>query len=395
MLRLRGSREYGCGCGPVKVDVHAQILTGYGYLFKSGGLRAQVIAQMRCNRYKELMDILCRAGSRQTEVTFISRIAEVPCGDKPRELYVFDDHTRGLFPCSPENCLVLPSGEQNKQLPSVEKIIAKALECGLGRDACFVAVGGGVICDMTAFAAAVFMRGVPVILIPTTLLSMVDASLGGKSGVDFNGLKNLIGAFHPAERVIICSEFTASLSDREFLNGFAEVIKHGLLSGGPLYAALKQQGEAVRVRDREVIGSLIYESLLVKKRYIEEDPYETEGTRLLLNLGHTFGHALETVYGLDTISHGEAVAWGMHKALKAGFAAGFTEEGYFREVEELLRAYGYPIDLEVPDMELFFQALRHDKKNREGRVQFILQRSLSDTFVGELPTDLVSQTVGR
>ncbi len=328
-----------------------------------------------------------------SEVTFFSSIAEVPCGKGSRELYVFDEHTRDLCPSSPQNCIVLPSGEQNKLLLSVEKIIAKALECGLGRDARFVAVGGGVICDMTAFAAAVYMRGVAVTLIPTTLLAMVDASLGGKSGVDFHGLKNLIGTFHPAERVIICSEFTESLSDREFLNGFAEVIKHGLLSGGALYAAIREQKDAVRAREREVIGSLIYESLLVKKRYIEEDPYEAAGVRLLLNLGHTFGHALETVYSLDTVSHGEAVAWGMHKALKAGTAAELTDEIYCREVEELLRAYGYPIDLRVPDMELFFRALRHDKKNREGRVQFILQRALADTFVGELPYDLIRQTV--
>jgi len=336
------------------------------------------------------MDFSCTIHDNRTEVTFTDDIAAL-LSQYDDAFFVFDENSVRLLPHMPEKCCILRSGEVEKHLGTVEQILQKALACELGRDALFIAVGGGVVCDITAFAASVYMRGVRIILVPTTLLSMVDASLGGKTGVDFRSYKNLVGSFYPAERVVIHAPFISTLPDGEYLNGLAEIIKHGLLVGGVLYERVKALSSRILARDLAVMQEIIHDSLLVKKEFIEADPHEKVGIRAKLNLGHTFAHAYESMNQLAGIGHGQAVAWGIAKALRAGVLMGVTDSGYCEEVIGLLDSYGYRLDLPVDNHAAFIQAMRHDKKNRKGEIRFILQRNLGDTFLGNIPDSILDQ----
>ena len=249
---------------------------------------------------------------------------------------------------------------------------------GATRDTCFIGVGGGVVCDITAFAASIYMRGAPLILVPTTLLAMVDASLGGKTGIDFKGYKNILGSFYPANEIRVYPEVLASLPEREYLSGLAEVIKHALLRDKEMRETLQQEKERIMAREPELLSRIIYRSQLVKQWYIEQDPYDLD-IRGHLNLGHTFGHALESIDGLGSWSHGEAVAWGIGRAMVLGQLIGITPQKYAAEVLALLSDYGYRVDALQENAELILEAMEKDKKKKDGRVRFILQRGHAQT----------------
>ncbi len=268
------------------------------------------------------------------------------------------------------------------------------LEREASRDSALAAFGGGVVCDLTAFAASIYMRGMELILVPASLLAMVDASVGGKTGADYRGYKNLLGTFYPASRVLISTQLLSTLPDKEFSNGLAELIKHGLLAGGDLYKLICSRKKAVRQRDITLMEDLIASSLRVKIGIAEQDPCEQLGIRQQLNFGHTFAHALETSSGLK-LSHGEAVAWGIGKALQAGVSIGITDAEYCREVISLLEYFGYPMDLQVPDTRAYLNAFKHDKKRRGNVVPFILQKGLADTLLYPLEMSVVEELVEK
>ncbi len=284
--------------------------------------------------------------------------------------------------------VVLCPGEAAKTLDSVQKICAQALDCGLGRDSLFTGVGGGVVCDMTAFAASIYMRGCRVNLVPTSLLSMVDATIGGKTGVDFMDRKNILGSFFPAGRIFIATEYLESLSTDEYLSGLAEIIKHAFLTGGELLDILSESRIDVLKRDPDLLEEIIYKSLLIKARYVEED-FREAGMRAHLNFGHTFGHALETAAGLGRFTHGGAVAWGMARALKAGVLLGHTDQGYAEMAIELLKQYGYHLDFSDFDTDTFINAAGTDKKKKDGEVRFVLQNGLADTFLTPVEAEIL------
>ena len=338
------------------------------------------------------MNINCKIGQRSTQVTFYHELDNI-LKTSAKSLYIFDEFTVTLVKKLPANYIVIGRGESYKRLTIVEKILARAVEFGLGRDSRFIAVGGGVVCDMTAFAASIYMRGVSLILIPTTLLSMVDASLGGKTGVDFKSYKNLVGSFYPAEEIRIFTLFTVSLSKHEFLNGLAEILKHSFLTGGDYFSKIIKRKDEIHARTPEIIEELVYESLLIKKSYVEKDPYEKNGLRAQLNFGHTFGHAYETITGLGQISHGEAVAWGISRALEAGVLLNITDPGYAKEIITLLRFFSYPVDAKIDNFKSYYEALKHDKKNRDGAIKFVLQKKLADTCITELPEEIIKSAV--
>lgn len=343
-------------------------------------------------KYKQYMKINCNIGQKATQVTFYkdkTNLLEI----SGNGLYVFDEYTVNLISDLPDNYIVIGRGETFKRLDVVEKILSRAVDLGLGRDAQLIAVGGGVVCDMTAFAASIYMRGISLILIPTTLLSMVDASLGGKTGIDFKSFKNLVGSFYPAEEVRIYTSFTETLSTHEYLNGLAEIIKHSFLTGGEFFLKIIDKKEEILGRNPEIIETLVYESLLIKKKYVEEDPFEKNGLRAQLNFGHTFGHAYETITGLEEISHGEAVAWGISRALEAGCLLEVTDPLYAEKANNLLRYFNYSIDVKITNFTVYLEALKHDKKNRNGSINFILQRNLAETFISELPEEIIKKSV--
>lgn len=219
------------------------------------------------------------------------------------------------------NVVILPEGEAAKNLKSVEKIVKSAFKYNLGRDAHFIAVGGGVVCDVTAFAASIYMRSVDLSLVPTTLLAMVDASLGGKTAVDLLDIKNLVGSFYPAKNLFLNFHSLKTLDNRQYLNGLGEVLKHALLTKDDNLAKfLEENRTQILKRDTTLLKEVIIESLKVKKMFIESDPNETKGIREALNLGHTFAHALETTGNLTQFNHGEAVIWGTNKSLEASLS---------------------------------------------------------------------------
>ena len=307
-------------------------------------------------------------------------------------LIVADENTKAFAQNGPFPVLSLQPGEDRKTWDSVDRILQTAVSKGLGRDSLIVGFGGGVICDMTAFAASVYMRGCRLHLIPTTLLAMVDAAIGGKTGIDYAGLKNMLGSFYPATEVRICPAYLDSLSDREYRSGMAEVIKAGLLDDAGLYETLLKSREAVTARDPDLLPGIIWSAVEVKGRAIEVDLREN-GVRAHLNLGHTFGHALEAVMGFGKWTHGEAVCWGIQRAMKAGQLLGVTDSEYAGAVEELLRLYDYTLEAPGIDPDRIIEAMKADKKKRRGKIRLVLQRGLCSTDVFEVEEDLIREAL--
>ncbi len=298
---------------------------------------------------------------------------------------------RGLISLGIET-VILGSGEKYKNIESITAIAEAGVKKGLDRGSVIIGLGGGVICDMAAFAASVYMRGCRLVLVPTSLLAMVDASIGGKCGVDFLNKKNLLGSFYPAETVLVFTEFLKTLSEKEYKSGLAEIIKHCFLSGGQMLKFLEQHRQSILRREPEIMEELIYQSLRFKAEYVEKD-FREEGIRAHLNLGHTFGHALETAAGLGSITHGEAVAWGVIRAMRAGVSCGLTDSDYALRVEKILRDYDYDIDFDQFDRSLYFDALNSDKKKKNGRLRFILQKNIGETVIETLDADTIMGVV--
>jgi 3-dehydroquinate synthase len=326
-------------------------------------------------------------------------------------LLVCDTHTEPfaktvLARAAPEDAAlcVLPPGENAKNWSSVEAVISAARGAGLGRDGLFAGIGGGVTGDISAFAASVYMRGARLCLVSTTLLGMVDASVGGKTGFDFLGIKNLVGSFYPAEHVYMPLEALSSLPEREWKSGLGELIKTAVLEPeGTMFTLLKTMPVEALRREPELAGELIARSVEVKGRIVEADPRETGAGRALLNLGHTFAHALESAAGLGVLSHGEAVAWGLVRSCELGLALGLTPPERAREIIRCVEAYGYETAVPHPLLRgtrnppvdyagTFFDALKGDKKRKAGKLTFIVPAAQGAVSLG---TDTVPEQLLR
>jgi 3-dehydroquinate synthase len=272
--------------------------------------------------------------------------------------------------------LALPDGEQYKTLEHVQRVFDALAELGASRDACIVALGGGVIGDLAGFAAACWMRGIDFIQMPTTLLAMVDSSVGGKTGVNLPAGKNLVGAFHQPRVVIADTDTLDSLPGREYRAGLAEVVKYGALGNADFLTWLEAHADALNNRDAAVIAEAIAQCCAHKAAIVARD--ETErGERALLNLGHTFGHALETECGYGTLLHGEAVAIGMCQAAALSTRLGMAEDADRTRLATLLDTLGLPTT-PPPDLDpdALLAHMRLDKKNLGGRLRLILWRGV-------------------
>ena len=274
---------------------------------------------------------------------------------------------------------ILESGEENKNWSSVEKILSCAHNAKLGRDGIFIAFGGGVIGDLSGFAASIYKRGCRFFLISTTLLGMVDASVGGKTGFDFLEIKNLIGSFYPAEKVYIPLDALSTLPQIEWKSGMAELIKTAVLCEDDiLFNLILENTESLKEyknADKELLLKLVEKAVSFKGSIVSEDPKETGSKRVLLNLGHTFGHALESACGLGNISHGEAVAWGMLRSCELGCALGITPKERAIKITRLITEFGYNIACPHPlaaEADVLFNAIKNDKKNKNNALRFIV-----------------------
>jgi len=276
---------------------------------------------------------------------------------------------------------ILPDGEAYKSLDSLNQIITQLLERKFSRTCILIALGGGVIGDLTGFAAACYQRGVKFIQIPTTLLAQVDSSVGGKTAVNHILGKNMIGAFHQPHTVFSDTSVLATLSDREFAAGLAEIIKYGLIRDEKFFYWLEENINPLMERDNQVLAYAIERSCVNKAEVVAEDEKET-GYRAILNLGHTFGHAIETALSYKEWLHGEAVGCGMLMAADLSKKLGFFEQSQFDRIQSLLKRAALPIkvhnDVEFNQM---FENMKVDKKSRDGILHLVLLKNIGEAFV--------------
>jgi 3-dehydroquinate synthase len=267
----------------------------------------------------------------------------------------------------------IPSGEQNKNLNTCQVVWTKLLQNGADRHSLIINLGGGVIGDLGGFCAATYMRGIRFIQMPTTLLSQVDASVGGKLGVDLMGFKNMVGLIKDPDGVFIFTEFLLTLPQDQMRSGYAELLKHGLIADKKVWESLSKNS-GIESLDYE---NLVYESVLIKKNVTEQDPNE-KGIRKILNFGHTIGHAVES-YWLDSrtpLLHGEAVAIGLVSEAFLSYRIGkITEIELFDIRNSIIRLYGHHPKFVKPAEELI-QIMTHDKKNHNGSIRFALLESV-------------------
>lgn len=267
--------------------------------------------------------------------------------------------------------LSLPDGEIHKTMATVERVLDALVEARCGRDAVIVALGGGVIGDIAGFAASIYQRGIDFVQVPTTLLAQVDSAVGGKTGVNHEGGKNLVGAFHQPIAVLADTDTLQTLPDRELSAGLAEVVKYGLITDPELFRWIEEQAETLLRRDPAALGHIIRRSCELKADIVAQDERE-HGRRALLNLGHTFGHAIEVEAGYGEWLHGEAVAAGTCMAAAFSARLGGLD---VRDVEHIRRLYTrlhLPTDPPLTDPGRFLAAMGMDKKVIGGRIRLVL-----------------------
>jgi len=337
------------------------ILIGPGLLARAGGLLAPVLPSKRC--------------AIVTDTNVAAR--HLPA---LRESLI-EAGFSVLVECT------VPPGEASKSMPEATRLLEALLGAGADRRTAVLALGGGVVGDLAGFAAAVASRGVPFVQLPTTLLAQVDSSVGGKTGVNLAAGKNLAGAFHQPRLVLADTATLATLPPRELRAGYAEVAKHGLLSGEAFWDWCEAHGQMLVAGDAEALGTAVLESCRLKAAVVAADEREesAEGGRALLNLGHTFGHALEAECGYgDTLLHGEAVAVGLGLAVALSARLGLCAQEWPGRVAAHLAACGLPSRLrDLPrafSAEAVLARMRRDKKAREGALRFVLFRAPGDSF---------------
>ncbi|NER25944.1 MAG: 3-dehydroquinate synthase [Symploca sp. SIO1C2] len=290
----------------------------------------------------------------------------------------------------------LPIGERYKTLKSVQKIYDAALAKRLERSSTMVALGGGVIGDMTGFAAATWLRGINFVQVPTSLLAMVDASIGGKTGVNHPQGKNLIGAFYQPRFVLIDPSVLKTLPPRELRAGMAEVIKYGIIWDAELFAKLEEAKrlDQWRYLDQELLSTILIRSCQAKADVVSKDEKEA-GLRAILNYGHTIGHAVESLTGYKLVNHGEAVAIGMVAAGKIAVKLKLWQEEEAQRQDALIQKAGLPTQLPAGlDIEAILDTLQTDKKVQDGKVRFILPTQIGQvTITDQVPRDVIMEVL--
>jgi 3-dehydroquinate synthase len=286
----------------------------------------------------------------------------------------------------------MPDGERSKKLATVEQLAERLVRLGADRDAVVVAFGGGVVGDVAGMLGSLYMRGVDVVQIPTTVLAQVDASIGGKTGVNLRSGKNLLGTFHQPRAVLIDPQILSTLREREFRAGLYEVLKCGVIGRPELFSRLERTEVGKLRRDPAALEWFIAEAVKLKAEIVAADERE-DGLRRVLNFGHTVGHALETATGYQRFLHGEAVGWGMIAAVHVSRAMGRCNELTARRITEATLALGPLPRMEVRDREIL-RAIQGDKKVRRGVVHFVLPREIGKVeIVGNVPDDVVVAAV--
>lgn len=279
-------------------------------------------------------------------------------------------------------------GEKNKTFQTLEKIFGEFLKLNVDRSWFIIGAGGGIVCDITGFAASIYMRGLPFGFVSTTLLSQVDASVGGKNGVNFGEYKNMVGVFAQPSFVICDPEILETLSEREFISGFAEIIKAAAIRNIDLLNYLEQHITPALNKDRAVLGKLIYESVKIKANVVQQDEKET-GERRILNFGHTFAHSIELYMGL---THGEAVAIGMVLASRASVKMELLKPDEAERLKKLIENFGLPTRFNL-DKNLVYSTLLKDKKREGDSINLVLLEGLGSAVVRKVSLNQMEEIV--
>ncbi|MDV3426564.1 MAG: 3-dehydroquinate synthase [Bacillota bacterium] len=274
--------------------------------------------------------------------------------------------------------IVMEPGEETKSLENVNVLYNEFLDFNLSRTDLVVALGGGVIGDLTGFASATYLRGIPFVQVPTSLLAQIDSSIGGKVGVDLKRGKNLAGAFYQPKKVIIDPDVLSTLSDKYLYDGMGEVIKYGCIKDKDLFIKLENiNGKKQLISS---IEDIIYTCCNIKKAVVEKDEKDT-GERMILNFGHTIGHAIEKYFNFSKFSHGEAVAIGMYYITKISEKDGISNPGTAQRIKSLLTKYNLPCEAEVNDMENIINTIMLDKKGSGDTISLIMIREIGDVII--------------
>lgn len=298
---------------------------------------------------------------------------------------IFNAHWRKL---KGWKTIVLQPGEENKIQSTVDSIIQQLIDFGADRKTNLIGVGGGVVTDITGYAASIYMRGIKFGFIPVSLLAMVDAAIGGKNGIDVGPYKNLAGTIRQPEFLIYDSSFLKSLPQSEWINGFAEIIKHACIKDGRLFKELESNTIRTYKGDKDALSKLVQKNAMIKSEVVMADEFE-QGERKLLNFGHTWGHAIETNYSLP---HGHAVAIGMVMACRISEKlSGFTQTP---RVIDVLEQYGLPVEMEV-DKKKVFEVLKMDKKKVNTSMNYILLNDIGKAVIKSIPLEKLEALVNN
>jgi 3-dehydroquinate synthase len=274
----------------------------------------------------------------------------------------------------------IPDGERHKNSQTLNEIYDALISAGLNRQSFLVALGGGVVGDITGFAASTFLRGIPFVQVPTTLLAQVDSSVGGKTGINHPLGKNLVGTFYQPCLVLIDTDTLDTLPEKEYLSGLAEVVKYGAVCDASFFAFLSSEAAKLLVRDKGDLLAAIRRSCSLKASVVERDEREG-GYRAVLNYGHTFAHAVESLTGYSRYLHGEAVAMGMVQAARLSEAKGYARREETLRIVDLLRTLRLPVELPPFPAEEYRQAILRDKKVRDGGINFVFNSGIGDSIM--------------
>lgn len=288
--------------------------------------------------------------------------------------------------------LVMPDGERAKTLAELEKLAEKMVKQGADRQSVLVALGGGVVGDVGGFLASVFMRGIPVVQVPTTLLAQVDSAIGGKTGVNLKAGKNLVGTFHQPLAVLADPNVLATLPEREYRSGLLEAMKYGVIRNPAIFDLFEESREALLRRHSDLLEKLIAECVRIKADVVTSDERES-GERRILNFGHTVGHALEAETDYRHFRHGEAVGWGMIAAVRIGEQMGMTDAKTAQRITNLVLSYG-PLPKVKVIPKSIYKRLLTDKKSVSGVPHFVLARNIGKVDVtNEVPREFVIEAI--
>jgi 3-dehydroquinate synthase len=334
--------------------------------------------------------ILSRLDSELSKIAFPKQIAVVT-NDLVGKIYGADLLAVLERYCETIKVISIPDGEEYKTLGTLEMVFTDLINNGFDRSCGFIALGGGVVGDLVGFAASCYLRGVPFIQIPTTLLAQVDSSVGGKTAVNHNLGKNLIGAFYQPQLVLIDVAMLKTLSPRELKAGLAEVVKYGVIRDQDFFVWLEGNTEKLLSMHPDSLIQAIMKSCQIKANIVESDEKESS-LRAILNYGHTFGHAVEQLSGYGVLRHGEAVAIGMLVAAKISLAEGLCSAKDVLRLSNLLRDIGLPVDIPPFTLDEYLAAMARDKKVHQGTLRFILNRGIGDCLIRDIvsPRDMFS-----